>query len=347
MFDVDDATSETNFETKIKSFVTGDMLQQWLLHQFQFVFLLIISLYQNLQGTMAFRTHGRPYGLSYRLTTTMKACKVAITPRTKRWSHWSSWLDGKGEQAKFWSKDFRNSRIKRRKQRFHRRKQGRKERRNFWPSKKSASSFQIFDNVILSVSPRRKLPNGACIPYSNVEFRCHAIALWMVIILSTGKMHCCIYITMLIIFLMEGPVRLAIATPILKITRRKGLYLFVSASSFSFLGESSSDIFQSRTGRCENFELGTLLLDDFGGDNMDLVKLIFGVSGKFLLTMYFPISYTYIGQVFSILTKPSGGPSRPPNFDNRTVVWKKYAENFQRTPSNCFSGVVLRADTVR
>ena len=41
-------------------------------------------------------------------------------------------------------------------------------------------------------------------------------------------------------------------------------------------------------------------MDDFGGDDMDLVKLISGVFSKFLLTMYFPISYTYIGQVFSI-----------------------------------------------
>ena len=69
--------------------------------------------------------------------------------------------------------------------------------------------------------------------------RCHAIALWMVIILSTGKMHCCIYVTMLIIFLMEGPLRLVIATPILKITRRKGLYLFICASAFCFLGKNS------------------------------------------------------------------------------------------------------------
>ena len=69
--------------------------------------------------------------------------------------------------------------------------------------------------------------------------RCHAIALWMVIILSAGKMHCCIYVTMLIIFLMEGPLRLVIATPILKITRRKGLYLFICASAFCFLGKNS------------------------------------------------------------------------------------------------------------
>ena len=53
-------------------------------------------------------------------------------------------------------------------------------------------------------------------------------------------MHCCIYITMLIIFLMEGPLRLALATPILKVTRRKGLYLFVCASAFCFLGKDTA-----------------------------------------------------------------------------------------------------------
>ena len=42
------------------------------------------------------------------------------------------------------------------------------------------------------------------------------------------------------------------------------------------------------------FFIGALLIDDLELDNLNIFKLFLGVTGKFLMTMYFPIDGTYI-----------------------------------------------------
>ena len=124
-------------------------------------------------------------------------------------------------------------------------------------------------------------------------------------------MHCCLYITMLLNFILEGPIRIAslkkrltirpwnhfiemmmryssigskflnetiqrifLSSQVLKITRRKGMYAFVMVSCMFFIG--------------------ALLIGDLELENLNVLKLLLGVTGKFLMTMYFPIDGTYI-----------------------------------------------------
>ena len=42
------------------------------------------------------------------------------------------------------------------------------------------------------------------------------------------------------------------------------------------------------------FFIGALAIGDMELDNLNILKLFLGVTGKFLLTMYFPIDGTYI-----------------------------------------------------
>ena len=42
------------------------------------------------------------------------------------------------------------------------------------------------------------------------------------------------------------------------------------------------------------FFIGALLIGDLELDNLSVLKLLLGVTGKFLMTMYFPIDGTYI-----------------------------------------------------
>ena len=87
-------------------------------------------------------------------------------------------------------------------------------------------------------------------------------------------MHCCLYITMLLNFILEGPIRIFLSSQVLKITRRKGMYAFVMVSCLFFIA--------------------ALAIGDMKLENLDMLKLLLGVTGKFLLTMYFPIDGTYI-----------------------------------------------------
>jgi len=121
--------------------------------------------------------------------------------------------------------------------------------------------------------------------YPRVIFRffvmlimhCQTITIWLTMIFSADKMHCCLYITMLLNFILEGPIRITLSSQVLKVTRRKGMYLFVMVSCIFFIG--------------------ALLIGDLGVENLDLLKLLLGVVGKFLLTMYFPIDGTYISEL--------------------------------------------------
>ena len=87
-------------------------------------------------------------------------------------------------------------------------------------------------------------------------------------------MHCCLYITMLLNFILEGPIRIFLSSQVLKVARRKGMYAFVMVSCLFFIG--------------------ALAIGDMKLDNLNILKLLLGVTGKFLLTMYFPIDGTYI-----------------------------------------------------
>jgi len=118
--------------------------------------------------------------------------------------------------------------------------------------------------------------------YPRVLFRffvmllmhCETVTIWLTMIFSAGKIHCCLYVTMLGNFILEGPIRILLSTQVLKITRRKGMYAFVMVSCIFFIG--------------------ALLIDDLELDNLNIFKLFLGVTGKFLMTMYFPIDGTYI-----------------------------------------------------
>ena len=75
-------------------------------------------------------------------------------------------------------------------------------------------------------------------------------------------------------FLDETIKRIFLSSQVLKITRRKGMYTFVMVSCVFFIG--------------------ALLIGDLELDNLSVLKLLLGVTGKFLMTMYFPIDGTYI-----------------------------------------------------
>lgn len=79
---------------------------------------------------------------------------------------------------------------------------------------------------------------------------------------------------MLLNFILEGPIRILLSSQVLKITRRKGMYAFVMVSCLFFIA--------------------ALAIGERNLENLDMLKLLLGVTGKFLLTMYFPIDGTYI-----------------------------------------------------
>ena len=116
--------------------------------------------------------------------------------------------------------------------------------------------------------------------------------MWIVMVFMIGEMHPCPYITMFSLFILEGPCRIILANFLLRITRRKGIYILMILSSTIGLGFILTFYFTL------NFMFSVFnILNDFGGENLSLVKFAAGVLGKFFITVYFPVHYTYLNEL--------------------------------------------------
>ena len=105
-----------------------------------------------------------------------------------------------------------------------------------------------------------------------------AMTSFMTILYSMGIMHCCIYVTYSILFILEGPVRMAIGAVLMPRMRRKGIYISMVLSAVLFII--------------------TVLINDFDTDgSLGSLKLVTGVLAKFVTTFYFAFAYTMMGEM--------------------------------------------------
>ena len=102
--------------------------------------------------------------------------------------------------------------------------------------------------------------------------------LFYTIIFKVGIMHCCLYVTFSIFFLMDGVVRLGFGAFFLPRARRKGIYFAICASSALFL-------------------ITVILYDNNADGRYNLVKLVTGVLAKFTVTVYFAFAYTTLSEL--------------------------------------------------
>ena len=111
----------------------------------------------------------------------------------------------------------------------------------------------------------------------NIKFRFSAMVMFYTIVLQIGMIHCCVYVTLTIFFILEGPFRIWFTAFFLPRIRRKGIYCTLSVSAILFL-------------------ITTIMYDNNSDGRFNTAKLITGVAAKFVLTLYYAFGYTNMSE---------------------------------------------------
>jgi len=104
------------------------------------------------------------------------------------------------------------------------------------------------------------------------------MVLFFTIILNMDMVHCCLYVTYAISFVLEGPGRMLFGTVFMPRTRRKAMYFAICISSLLFM-------------------LTVLLSDNNEDGKFDQLKLITGVTAKYIGCCYFLFTYVMMGEI--------------------------------------------------
>ena len=101
---------------------------------------------------------------------------------------------------------------------------------------------------------------------------------WFTIVLQVGIIHCCIYVTYTMFFILESPVRMLVSSFLMPRIRRKGIYGCLVLSAVLFIATS--------------------WMNDHNTDGrFDTLKLVTGLTAKFINTCYYAFAYTMMSEI--------------------------------------------------